>query len=61
LLFLLLSAIPCCAQLSTSDHLADPGFWPTQNGTSRDEYAGSKIRASCHAGKVASQKTTAMA
>ena len=62
-LVLLLSAQPpsAFAQLSTSDHLAEPGFWPTQPGTSRSEYAGSNACASCHAAKVASQKTTPMA
>lgn len=49
------------AQLSTSDHLAEPGFWPTQPGTSRSEYVGSNACASCHAAKVAAQKTTPMA
>lgn len=60
---LLVAALPSLgrAQLSTADHLADPGFWPTQNVRSRDEYVGATVCASCHAGKVASQKTTAMA
>jgi hypothetical protein len=54
-------SVPLFAQLSTTDHLAEPGFWPTQNGTSRSEYVGSDACASCHAAKVASQKTTPMA
>ena len=49
------------AQLSTADHLAEPGFWPTQPGASRAEYTGAVVCASCHAAKVASQKTTPMA
>jgi hypothetical protein len=49
------------AQLSTPDHLAEPGFWPTQNGVSRNQYAGSEACASCHAAKAASQKNTPMA
>ena len=49
------------AQLSTPDHLAEPGFWPTRNVTSREEYVGSQVCASCHAGKVAAQKNTSMA
>jgi Cytochrome c554 and c-prime len=63
LLFVLCSQFPASAfaQLSTTDHLAEPGFWPTQKATSRSEYAGSAACASCHAAKVASQKTTPMA
>jgi hypothetical protein len=49
------------AQLSTPDHLAEPGFWPTRNGTTRDEYVGSQVCASCHASKVAVQRNTSMA
>jgi hypothetical protein len=62
-ILVLLATLPCLshAQLSTADHLADPGFWPTENSTAREEYTGSAICASCHAGKVASQRTTAMA
>lgn len=53
--------LPLFGQLSTPDHLAEPGFWPTQHGTSRSEYVGSDTCASCHAAKVASQKKTPMA
>lgn len=49
------------AQLSTPDHLAEPGFWPTQPGVSRNDYAGTEACASCHAAKAASQKNTPMA
>jgi Cytochrome c3 len=49
------------AQLSTTDHLAEPGFWPTRSAASRNEYAGTAQCASCHAQLVASQKLTAMA
>lgn len=61
LFVVLLLATPCRPQLSTADHLADPGFWPTQAGKSRDDYVGVEVCASCHAGKAATQKTTAMA
>lgn len=62
LLFLSLrAAVPLVGQLSTPDHLAEPGFWPTQPGTSRAEYVGSNACASCHAAKLASQKNTPMA
>ena len=48
------------AQLSTPDHLADSGFWPTQNSVSRDDYVGSQMCASCHANKFATQIHTSM-
>jgi len=49
------------AQLSTEDHLAEPGFWPTQPGVSRQDYVGPAACQSCHAAKVASQAETPMA
>lgn len=63
LLFFLWSwaSISLFGQLSTLDHLAEPGFWPTQHGASRSEYVGSDACAACHAAKVASQKNTPMA
>jgi hypothetical protein len=63
LLFFLcsLAPVPLLGQLSTLDHLAEPGFWPTQPGASRGEYVGSDACASCHAAKAASQKNTPMA
>jgi Cytochrome c554 and c-prime len=48
------------AQLSTSDHLAEPGFWPTQNAAFRNEYLGPGACAPCHAAIVATQSTTSM-
>lgn len=48
------------AQLSTQDHLDDPGFWPTRPGTSRSDYAGPEACRECHADKFATQATTAM-
>jgi hypothetical protein len=48
------------AQLSTEDHLGEPGFWPTQAPASREGFAGSAACAQCHAAKVASQKETPM-
>jgi len=56
-----LAPVPLLAQLSTLDHLAEPGFWPTQPGASRSEYVGSDACAKCHAAKVSSQKNTPMA
>jgi hypothetical protein len=63
LLLLFLTLIPPCsfAQLSTVDHLAEPGFWPTQAGVSRKDYVGPNACVSCHASKVASQAKTPMA
>lgn len=48
------------AQLSTEDHLAEPGFWPTQGFASREGLVGADACARCHAGKVAAQKATPM-
>lgn len=56
-----LTPLPLFGQLSTLDHLAEPGFWPSQPGTSRSDYVGSDACASCHAAKAASQKNTPMA
>ena len=62
LLYVLLALlVPAQAQLSTDDHLADPGFWPTQAGASRSEYVGSSQCADCHSAKATSQHTTPMA
>jgi hypothetical protein len=62
-LLILWSQVPpvALAQLSTPDHLAEPGFWPTQGGLPRSEYAGADACVSCHSAKVASQKATPMA
>ncbi|MGC2161290.1 MAG: multiheme c-type cytochrome [Silvibacterium sp.] len=48
------------AQLSTQDHLADPGFWPTSPGVSRSDYTGPEACRQCHAEKFASQAATDM-
>jgi len=48
-------------QLSTADHLAEPGFWPTQSQPSRADYAGPDACARCHAARSASQRETPMA
>jgi hypothetical protein len=49
------------AQLSTEDHLADPGFWPTSTASSRQDFIGPAGCQGCHAAEVASQATNAMA
>ena len=64
ILFLLLlssgTPLKLHAQLSTEDHLADPGFWPTQTAASRDRFLGPSGCQSCHAQKVASQSANPM-
>jgi hypothetical protein len=54
---------PCHAraQLSTSHHLQDPGFWPTKMYSSLEEFAGSAVCAQCHKEISASQRMTPMA
>jgi hypothetical protein len=55
---LLLQVFALFGQLSTEDHLADPGFWPTQAAASRKEFTGPQACASCHASKFASAHLT---
>ncbi len=49
------------SQLSTQDHLSDPGFWPTKPGYPRSEYVGSKVCGGCHSSIFSSQVGTSMA
>lgn len=49
------------SQLSTEDHLAEPGFWPTQDSASRSDFAGPESCGRCHMGKLKSQSGTPMA
>lgn len=49
------------SQLSTQDHLSDPGFWPTKPGYPRSEYVGSKVCGECHLTIFSSQVRTSMA
>ncbi len=58
---LLLAIQPVWAQLSTDDHLAEPGFWPRQSQSPKETYAGNQACAKCHAGMVASQEKSRMA
>jgi hypothetical protein len=48
-------------QLSTEDHLAEPGFWPTKDSPSRDNFTGPDACGRCHRTKAAAQKQTPMA
>jgi hypothetical protein len=54
------STFRTAAQLSTSDHVAEPGFWPTQNLPSRNGIVGAEACATCHSSIFATQKTTPM-
>jgi len=49
------------AQLSTLEHLAQPGFWPTRINRSSSDFVGITACAKCHAGIADSQKNTSMA
>lgn len=60
LALLLLPPASLFAQLSTDDHLAEPGFWPTQSASSRKDFVGSASCAPCHGKIVASQRATPM-
>ena len=58
--FFLAPVFRVTAQLSTSDHLAEPGFWPTQSAPYRKDFVGAETCATCHATIFASQKSTPM-
>ena len=49
------------AQLSTDDHLAEPGWWPRRTPDALNEFTGSSACAKCHAKKAATQEVTPMA
>jgi hypothetical protein len=57
----LLAFQPIWAQLSTDDHLAEPGFWPRQSHSSNEAYAGSQACGKCHTKMEASQEMSRMA
>jgi hypothetical protein len=58
---LTVQTVVALGQLSTGDHLAEPGFWPTQSQPSREDFAGPDACARCHAAKTATQRETPMA
>jgi hypothetical protein len=60
---LILLAVPTMVrgQLSTEDHASEPGFWPTQKGAQRSDYAGTPACHTCHAGIWSAQRATPMA
>jgi hypothetical protein len=49
------------AQLSTVEHLAHPGFWPTQVNRSSADFVGQTVCAKCHPDIAVTQKITPMA
>jgi hypothetical protein len=49
------------AQLSTAEHLAKPGYWPTKVNRSTEEFVGSTVCAKCHGQIAEVQETTRMA
>jgi hypothetical protein len=48
-------------QLSTSEHVRKPGWWPTKGSFDRKDFVGTEACARCHADIVATQKESAMA
>jgi len=59
-LFLAALCAPLPAQLATSDHLQDPGFWPTQSLDSAADIVGPAVCLDCHR-KMTPQLSTPMA
>ena len=55
------ASLPLGAQLSTDDHLAEPGWWPRRVPSSRTEFVGTATCAKCHAKIAATQAATPMA
>jgi len=60
-IFFLALAAPGNAQLSTDDHLAEPGWWPRRKPANLNEFAGKAACAKCHSRITASQEATPMA
>lgn len=61
LLLVGLAPVPARAQLSTNDHLAEPGWWPRREPASLKEFVGNAACAKCHSRITASQEATSMA
>src|SRR5215472_11469130 len=59
--FMAVACVSVRAQLSTDDHLAEPGWWPRRKPADLKEFAGNAACAKCHSQIATSQKTTAMA
>lgn len=56
-----LAPVPARGQLSTNDHLAEPGWWPRREPANLKEFVGNASCAKCHARITASQEATSMA
>jgi hypothetical protein len=61
LFFIAFAPVPVGAQLSTDDHLAEPGWWPRREPSSLKEFVGNAACAKCHSRITASQEATSMA
>lgn len=48
-------------QMSTADHLKQPGWWPLKSDVSRSEYVGAQVCAECHQTLVKGQNEHSMA
>jgi hypothetical protein len=48
-------------QLTSDEHLAQPGWWPRKGDAPRSDYVGPEVCAECHASLAAGQKQHAMA
>jgi Cytochrome c554 and c-prime len=48
------------AQLSTAEHLSKPGYWPTKDERSSEEFVGATVCAKCHTRIAQVQETTRM-
>jgi len=48
-------------QLSTSEYVRKPGWWPTKGSFARKDFVGTEACSRCHADIVVSQKDSAMA
>ena len=55
------TSAPGGISLSTAVRVQSPGWWPTKGDASRDSYVGNGECAKCHAAKVQTQQTNAMA
>jgi hypothetical protein len=61
IILIVFSTATISAQTATEDRLLYRNWWPRHSAPSTAEYAGPAQCAQCHAGKMATQKTTPMA
>jgi hypothetical protein len=48
-------------QMTTADHLKQPGWWPLKTNATRSEYVGAEVCAECHQALAKSQNQHSMA